>query len=277
MKSNSSKLDEFIFRELLPILGLKIIWAPSVKKSGMMMKTANIKMFVPIENELKRLMQTLQSIPLFIDLNIPELEVKSNLHHRTNILAEFITAVHWIYKKRWHPKHIIPCHKSYAKIIEPTADYYLSILELCNAVYEISRFSGIECTEYIYWFQQILLEIRSELLFEKLPKLAEIKSKTERYNEKIAVLEDLQNFTNPYHKYIQQHRWELMEKTFYLINTKKYENLELNQWKKFLKSYQQMLKIERKRPYLPCVDADGSYLKVECRGNNKQIHKLIFN
>lgn len=279
MSIHNKNFEKFYQKELLPVFKLKgkfkAVKTPNVVKSktGFHIGIAHIKILEPLEEGLKIMFEKIQAIPITFYFNQTESSIKPNIIYQEHSLGEFITAIHWVYKKRWNPKHKIPCNKQFAKIIEPQGDFYLSILELCNAVYEIHRFIGHECIEYVLWFEKIMVETKMIEASKHIPYLENLKSKKEEYEDKYKLLEQIKDFKNPLDKNSNYYFWELLNKSFYLIQTRNYENLEKNQWKNFINAYGKLLKAEKKRTYTTCTDGHSLY-KVKHRGNSTEKHKV---
>lgn len=243
------------------------------KKSGFTLKSGTTRMLEPKEDALKLMFQNLQEFPT-IRYHISEEKIaKFDLFHHHLIHSQFVVVVHWIYKKRWNPKHKIPANRVLVKNLEPLGDLYVSLLDLCNAVYELETILGFQCIGYVLWFEKIILEIRHSELRVRLPNIENIKTKEEGYKEDYKVLEKIKNFKNPINKTTQPNYHNLLEKAFYLIKTKRYENLEKNQWKNFINAYSNYLKSTKTYKYAGCTDGE-SYYFAKKRGKNIERHRI---
>lgn len=120
----------------------------------------------------------------------------------------WLFSIHWVYKKKWNPKHKIP-YQSDAKKVEPFGDFLLSILNLCEALHTIHPF-GSHYSNAAKWFDCIAWELKNRDLLD-LFDLSGKKGTDDEVRTIRKRLADYRYGINPHDFQKEPHTWRLIE------------------------------------------------------------------
>ena len=156
------------------------------------------------------------SLPKATILTPPELS-EDEVRVRLMLLSgQFNAAMHWVYKKRWNPKHKIPGPRSLVKSSEPLGNFLLSRLNLCVEVHLLKHPLSRGYDSAADWFDGVATEFRDGLIKEYLGctenkgKLSLIKS----LRSELAILKAEENPYKPDTKH-----WELIQACLEIIKS----------------------------------------------------------
>jgi hypothetical protein len=179
------------------------------------MELIKINAIIPfdIEESWKKVFASLPKATILYpsELNDEEVRVRLSL-----LSGNFNAAMHWVYKKRWNPKHKIPGPRSLVKSSEPLGNFLLSRLNLCAEVHLLKHPLSRGYESAADWFDVVACEFRDELIKEHLGctnnkgKLSLIKS----LRNELAILKAEENPYKPDTKH-----WELIQACLEIIKS----------------------------------------------------------
>jgi hypothetical protein len=140
----------------------------------------------------------------------------------------WVLALHWVYKKKWNPKHKIPCKRDAAKKLEPLGNLFLSILNLCEALHTIGY--GQEYSNAGQWFTAVLLETKNEALanFLGLTNENSLDASIKSIRKDLSYY---RNGHNPHDKNKNINTWRLIEAALKVTGSNKYPQIANELWR----------------------------------------------
>jgi hypothetical protein len=121
----------------------------------------------------------------------------------------WVVATHWVYKKKWNPKHRIPCKRDIALLCEPMGNLLLSILNLTEALHSIHPL-GRHYDNAAMWFDCVCWEMKNEGLADLLG-LTATESKRDRVGGIRSQLSSYRDKKNPHDFDRDPHTWRLIQ------------------------------------------------------------------
>lgn len=140
----------------------------------------------------------------------------------------WVLALDWVYKKKWNPKHKIPCKKDTAKKLEPLGNLFLSILNLCEALHTIG--CGQEYSNAGQWFAAVIWETKNQALADFLG-LTDKNSLDASIKSIRKDLHEYRDGRNPHDKTKELNTWRLVETALKVNGSNKFPQITNEIWR----------------------------------------------
>ena len=198
-------------------------------------KIAKLKLIQPISKENLKgekcledkdwitAFDSIQSSIVFLDSTDEAVKKASSITD-----THWVLALHWVYKKKWNPKHKMPCKRDTAKKIEPLGNLFLSILNLCEALHTIGH--GQEYRNAGLWFAAVLLETKNQDFadFLGLTNKNSLDASIKSIRKELSCYRD---GCNPHDKNKDINTWRLIDGALKVAVSNKYPQIANELWR----------------------------------------------
>lgn len=143
---------------------------------------------------------------LFLNPDFPMTEGEYIWYQHYRGVQEAI--LHWVYKKKWNPRHRIPAPRNATKNLkglEPISDIFLAWLNLCEGLHTLAPSGYVSAGE---WFSLIAVEIHKSIMLGCLLDKSDsilVDGVSRDYAR------DLHSGRNPFCKESEPHQWRAVE------------------------------------------------------------------
>ncbi len=141
----------------------------------------------------------------------------------------WVVATHWVYKKKWNPKHRIPYKRDLVQLCEPMGDLLLSILNLTYALHGTHPLAS-HYASALMWFDCVCWEIKNEGLADLLG-LTATNGKNDRVKGIRSQLKKYRNGENPHNFEREPHTWRLIQAALEVCGCQGFPTIAKEKWR----------------------------------------------